>query len=130
MKKLILMLLSVIICGTANAQLRKENPILIGQERSFTVSKAKLNSDPVLRMPEANKDYHITSYTVSYVSKEKESDLLGPFLIQGNDMKKGNAALILRRAQPGDRIFFEDITAVSNDVNKQPLTLTAAIKIQ
>jgi hypothetical protein len=127
---LTLSFIAVSVAVYAQTNTVRENPVLIGQERGFTVSKASLAIDPVLRMPDARKDYYITGYNISYVSKDTPSDLLGPFKIKGNDMTTGMAAEILNRAQPGDRIFFEDIVAVSSEAGKPPLKLVSSIKIR
>lgn len=131
MKKQILFLLLVTASLAGYAQNTvKENRVLIGNERSHLISQAQLSSDPVLRMPAAESDYHITSYEVSYLPKGKDKDLEGPFKIKGDNMNTGNAADILSRAQPGDRIFFEEIVAVSNSAGRKPLKLTAAVRIR
>lgn len=137
MKKLILFAISTVVLNTSGAQSKtetqtsaKENPILIGNQRGFTVTKGDLSIDPVLHMPEANKDYHVISYEISYVPKGKGNDVQGPFVIKGDNMTTGRAADILNKAQTGDRIFFENIVAVSDDASKQPLKLSAAVKIE
>jgi hypothetical protein len=58
-----------------------------------------------------------------------KNDAMGPFVIKGDKITTGYAADILNKAQTGDRIYFENIVAVSDD-GKQPLKLNAAIKIQ
>jgi hypothetical protein len=137
MKKVILFFLSAAIVVTTEAQSKpdaktasNENPVAIGMTNSVYVTKSQLKRDPVLHMPEANKDYHITSYQLSYVPNGKASDVQGPFVIKGSDMTTGQAAEILNKVQPGDRVFFEEIVAVSDDKTKQPMKLNAAIKIQ
>jgi len=107
-----------------------ENPILIGNQRSLSVSREQLVGDPVLRMPDGDNDYRITGYQVSYVPKGKGNELQGPFVIKGDNLSTGNAANILSKAQPGDRIFFEEIIAVSSKAGAQPLKLSAAVKIR
>jgi hypothetical protein len=87
----------------AQSGIQKQNPVLIGQESSNSVSKVQLTKDPVLRMPVDKRDYHIVSYQVSYLSKEKGNHLIGPFLIQGDKINTGKAAMILDKAQPGDK---------------------------
>ncbi|MBS1771649.1 MAG: hypothetical protein JST82_02225 [Bacteroidetes bacterium] len=136
MKKQILMAAFIAISGIAQGQSNnaaatvKENPVIIGNQSGFKVSKSQLLKNPVLRLQEANKDYHITSYQISYVSKEKGSDAIGPFLVMGDNINTGKAAEILKMAQPGDRIFFEGITAVNSDGSKRLSELTAAVKIE
>lgn len=136
MKKLILFALSVVMIGTANAQSNettntvKENPVIIGNQRGFTVSKANLALDPVLRMPEANNGYIITGYQISYLPKDGGREIQGPFVIKGNQMNAGVAADILNKVQPGDRIYFEEIVAVSADASKKPLKLSAAVTVE
>lgn len=136
MKKLILFAMSIAVLGTANAQPAetkntvKENPVLIGNQRGLTVSKGDLVLSPVLQMPEENKNYRITSYEISYVPKGKGSEVQGPFVIKSDNIATGKAADILNKAQPGDRIFLENIVAVSDDKTKQPMKLNAAVKIE
>lgn len=131
------MLLLITAGSNVHAQLNsdikntlKENPVLIGHESGFTISKDQLKSDPVLRMPEVNKDYHIERYQLSYLPGGKGRDLVGPYTIKGDDMTRGNAADILTKVQPGDRLFFEEIVAVSSDADKAPLTLSASVRIK
>lgn len=132
MRKQILILLFIAIYGTINAQSKADtkNILLIGQEKNYTISKATLTGDPVLHLSDAYKNYHITSYQISYVAKGQESELLGPFKIQGNNMANGPAADILRKARPGDRIFLEEVMAISNEADKIPLKLALAIRVQ
>ncbi len=136
MIKYIQLLLFVAICSAANAQssdvknMAKENPVLIGQQRSTTIHKGEIMIDPVLRLPEANKNYHITGFEISYLPKGKGHDLLGPFIIKGDNLTTGRAADILNKMEAGDRVFFENITAISNDPKEHPLKLSAAIKIE
>jgi hypothetical protein len=129
----ILMLLLITQCGTVSAQSNTgtKNTLLLGKQRSFTISKATLIDDPVLHLSEAYKNYSITSYQISHVVKGKETELVGPFLIKSNAMTIGHAADILRKVQPGDKIFLEEVVALSNDANKLPLKLASvAIQVQ
>lgn len=136
MKKRLQLLLFMAVCSTAQAQstdvksIIKENPVLIGQQRSTTVHKGEIMIDPVLRLPETNKNYHITGFEISYLPKGKGNDILGPYIIKGDNLTIGHAADILNRLEPGDRIFFENITAVSNNPKEHPLKLAAAIKVE
>jgi hypothetical protein len=107
----------------------KENPVLIAKQKSLVISGAALINDPVLTMPDAYKTYRITSFEVSYLPKGSDKDLLGPFKIKGNDMKTGVAAGILSRLSPGDKLFFDEIIAETNDA-KQTWKLSAAVTVQ
>lgn len=133
MRMQILILLLIAVCGTVSAQSNtgNKNTLLLGKQKSFTISKATLIGDPVLHLSEAYGNYRVTSYQISHVPKGEESKLLGPFLIKSNAMTTGYAADILRKAQPGDKIFLEEVVAVSNDANKLPLKLASvAIQVQ
>lgn len=137
MKKCIQLLSFIAICGSAYGQSAadvknsiKENPVLIGQQRSTVIHKGEIMIDPVLRLPETHKTYHITGYEISYLPKGKGSDLLGPFIVKGDNLTTGHAADILNKLEAGDRVFFENIMAVSNNPKEHPLKLSAAIKVE
>lgn len=137
MKKLILLILTAAVINTVNAQSNdgtkpamKENPVIIGQQRSFTISKSKLLADPILRMPDAQQDYAVSSFQIALKPAGKGNDVLGPFEIKGNSMATGKGAEILNKLQPGDRLFIEEIVATSIDGRKPELKMNAAVKIE
>lgn len=132
MRMQIFALLFVAICSTAKAQSNSDipNTLLLGKEKNFTISKATLTADPVLRLSETYKNYRIISYQISYVPMGAGNVLVGPFVINGNTLTTGNAADILQKTQPGDRIFLEEVVVVNDYADNMPLKLAAAIQIQ
>jgi len=131
MKKTFLMLLLAVSCGGAFAQSGlSSSPFVIGDQKSYNLSKDQLTSDHILHLVSAYKGYEIKSYQISYKSKEKGTEFMGPYVVHGNSLAVGEAAKIIKEAQPGDRIFIEEIVAESKEANKSPMKFAAAIRVQ
>ncbi|MBS1688180.1 MAG: hypothetical protein JSS96_05615 [Bacteroidetes bacterium] len=130
MKRTFLMLLLMVLCSGAFAQSDSSNgPLVIGDQKSFKLSKDQLKNDYILHLVDAYKGYKIKSYQISYKSKEKGTEFMGPYGINGNSLAVGEAAKIINEAQPGDRIFIEEIVAESKDANKPSMKFAAAIRV-